>query len=68
VVLIACKTCAGRKQLFVEASGGGQWGFYDAPLLPALVEWLESGSDAEQDLADAIYESFQHAMPSLQVP
>lgn len=51
----------------MEAPGGGEWGFYDAQLLPALVEWLESGSDAEQDLADAIYESFQHAMPSLQV-
>lgn len=45
--------------MFVEAPGGGEWGYYDAARIPALVEWLESGSDAEQDLADIIYEAFE---------
>lgn len=53
---------AGRSQLFVECGGGGEWGFYDLMQIPKLVEWLESGSDAEQELAEDIYESFDVAM------
>jgi hypothetical protein len=52
----------GRSQLFVESSGGGEWGFYDLQQIPRLVEWLESGSDAEQDLAEDIYETFEPVM------
>ena len=51
----------GRPQLFVEGCGGGDWGYYDGARIPALVEWLESGSDAEQDLADVIHEAFEPA-------
>ena len=50
--------CAGRAQLFVEESGGIGWGFYDAKQLRALMAWLDSGNDAEQELADRIYETF----------
>jgi hypothetical protein len=50
--------CAGRAQLFVEESGGTGWGFYDAKQLRALMAWLDSGNDAEQELADRIYETF----------
>lgn len=58
----------GRAQLFVESPGGGEWGFYDTKRLPVLVDWLESGSDAEQDLADVIHEAFELAAHSTQVP
>ena len=49
--------CAGRAQLFVEESGGTGWGFYDAKRLRALMAWLDSGNDAEQELADRMYET-----------
>lgn len=53
--------CAGRAQLFVEESGGTGWGFYDAKQLRGLMAWLDSGNDAEQELADRIYETFDLA-------
>ncbi len=52
----------------MESPGGGEWGYYDIKRLPVLVEWLESGSDAEQDLADIIHEAFELAAHNTQVP
>ncbi len=65
--LMRCFVCmhTGRAQLFVEARGGGEWGYYDGARIPALVEWLESGSDAEQELADVIHEAFEPATVSI---
>lgn len=31
--------------------------------LPALLEWLEGGSDAEQALADAVFEAYHPFLP-----
>ena len=48
----------------MEESGGSGWGFYDIAQLPSLMAWLESGSDAEQELADRIHETFKaHLQP-----
>lgn len=55
---------AGRTQLFVEEAGGSGWGFYDAAHLKILTAWLEGGDDAEQELADRLYETFEaHLQP-----
>ena len=35
------------------------WGFYSGKQLHALMLWLEHGDDAEQELADKIYETFE---------
>ena len=49
----------------MEESGGAGWGFYDATQLPGLMAWLEGGSDAEQELADRIHETFAaHLQPA----
>lgn len=53
--------------LFVEAPGGGGWAWYTAPELPAVLAWLDGGSDAERALAEDIHEAFQPALGDLQV-
>lgn len=52
--------------LFVEAPGGGGWAWYTAPELPAVLSWLDSGSNAERALAEDIHEAFQPALGDLQ--
>ena len=48
----------------MEESQGAGWGFYAAAQLPGVMVWLESGSDAEQELADRIHETFKaHLQP-----
>ena len=48
----------------MEESEGAGWGFYDVTQLPGLMAWLESGSDAEQELAERIHETFKaHLQP-----
>ncbi len=39
------------------------WGYYELGDLPALVEWLESGNDAEQDLAETLHALYMGPMP-----
>ena len=58
---------AGAGRLFVEAPGGGGWAWYPAAQLPALLVWLDGGSDAERALAEDIHEAFQPALGDLQV-
>ena len=50
---------AGAGRLFVEAPGGGGWAWYPAAQLPALLVWLDGGSDAERALAEDVHEAFQ---------
>ena len=57
--------CTGRGQVFVEAgSAGRRWGYYGAARLPALMQWLEGGSDGEQELAERIYEAVLALLPA----
>lgn len=49
---------------------GGEWGWYEAGELAGVMAWLEGGCDAEQDLADQIYEAYHSVLrpsPTLQV-
>ena len=52
----------------MEARAGGGWAWYAAEQLPAVLAWLDGGSDAERALAEDIYEAFQPALLELQVP
>ena len=50
----------------MEASSSGNrrsWGCYGAAQLPSLVQWLEGGSDGEQELAERIHEAVVSLMP-----
>lgn len=42
---------------------GGPLGWYNMEDLPTLLEWLEGGSDAEQALADVVFEAFHPFLP-----
>ena len=57
---------AGKRILFAEQRAEGQaegqpgtWGWYALPQIPMLVQWLDSGSQNEFDLAEDIYQAFR---------
>ncbi|KAK9824314.1 hypothetical protein WJX72_009375 [[Myrmecia] bisecta] len=49
----------GHGNIFVESADGTTWGWYELEQIPQLMDWLEGGCDAEQDLAEDIYEAFE---------
>ena len=38
--------------------GDRRWGYHEAKQLPALLQWLQGGSDGEQETAERIREAF----------
>ena len=60
---------AGVDRLFVETRADGDeeqpgiWGYYTIADIPALLQWLESGSSQEQELAEDLFAAYQ---PQLQ--
>lgn len=37
----------------------GSWGWYPLTDIPQVVQWLDSGSTAEKDLAEDVFQAFQ---------
>ncbi len=57
---------AGKQSLFVEVrtealpeGQPGVWGYYPLSQITALVNWLDTGSQNEFELAENIYQAFQ---------
>ena len=46
-----------------EEEQPGVWGYYTIADIPALLQWLESGSSQEQELAEDLFAAYQ---PQLQ--
>lgn len=59
----------GKQALFVEVRDEGLpeghpgiWGYYPLSQIPSLVNWLDTGSQNEFELAENIYQAFQPQM------
>ena len=68
------RICVGKRFLFVELRDVGQpeeqpgsWGWYPLSEIPALVKWLDGGSQAEFELAEDIYQAFRPYMAAQEV-
>ena len=64
---------AGVDRLFAETRAAGDeeqpgmWGYYTIAKIPALLQWLESGSSQEQELAEDLFAAYQPQLQAVEL-